>query len=215
MRVIECIQGEVQVEMVCEPMLQYGSTPAKWSVADTGAEGGYAFDASDGRTEFRLFSDVRMGIEGNRVHARHTMSEGERRFCAISWTEGLGGPRTAEQAEEYLNRTSHFWRGWLADGTYPDHPWRYHLERSALALKGLTFMPTGALVAAPTTSLARDAARGTQLGLPLLLDARRLVHALGSARARAGLGGRRLHPIRRGSRAQRGRLAADHVRDHR
>jgi GH15 family glucan-1,4-alpha-glucosidase len=152
-RVIECIQGEVQVEMVCEPMLQYGSTPAQWSVADTGSEGGYAFDASDGRTEFRLFSDVRMGIEGNRVHARHTMGEGERRFCAISWTEGLGGPRTVEQADEYLTRTSHFWRSWLADGTYPDHPWRYHLERSALALKGLTFMPTGALVAAPTTSL--------------------------------------------------------------
>jgi alpha,alpha-trehalase len=152
-RSIECIQGEVQVEMVCEPMLQYGSTPAQWSVADTGEEGGYAFDASDGRTEFRLFSDVRMGIEGNRVHARHTMGEGERRFCAISWTEELSGPRNADQADEYLNRTSHFWRSWLADGTYPDHPWRYHLERSALALKGLTFMPTGALVAAPTTSL--------------------------------------------------------------
>jgi hypothetical protein len=104
-RVIECIQGEVQVEMVCEPMLQYGSTPAQWSVADTGEEGGYAFDASDGRTEFRLFSDVRMGIEGNRVHARHTMREGERRFCAISWTEGLGGPRTADQADEYLTRS--------------------------------------------------------------------------------------------------------------
>ena len=152
-RMIECIQGQVQVEMVCEPKLEYGSTPAKWSAVDTGEEGGYAFDASDGRTEFRLFSDVRMGIEGNRVHARHTMAEGEKRFCAISWTEGLGGPRTVEQADEYLQRTSHFWRSWLADGTYPDHPWRHHLERSALTLKGLTFMPTGALVAAPTTSL--------------------------------------------------------------
>jgi GH15 family glucan-1,4-alpha-glucosidase len=41
----------------------------------------------------------------------------------------------------------------MADGTYPDHPWRTHLERSALVLKALTFMPTGALVAAATTSL--------------------------------------------------------------
>jgi len=55
--------------------------------------------------------------------------------------------------ELYVERTSHFWRTWLADGNYPDHPWRVHLERSALVLKGLTFMPTGALVAAPTTSL--------------------------------------------------------------
>jgi GH15 family glucan-1,4-alpha-glucosidase len=152
-RLIECVQGEVQVEIVCEPMLDYGRTPAKWTVVEPGEEDCDAVDATDGEKMFRLFSDVRMGIEGNRVHGRHTMREGERRFCALSWTEELGGPRTADQAEEYLNRTSHFWRGWVADGTYPEHPWRTHLERSALVLKGLTFMPTGALVAAPTTSL--------------------------------------------------------------
>jgi len=150
-RVIECAQGQVQVEMVCEPMLDYGSTPARWSVVED--EHGVALDAVGGETTFRLYSDMRMGIEGNRARARHTMSEGERRFCAISWTEQRGGPRTAAEAEEHLQRTGHFWRTWLAEGTYPDHPWRFHLQRSALALKGLTFMPTGALLAAPTTSL--------------------------------------------------------------
>ncbi|HST54634.1 MAG TPA: glycoside hydrolase family 15 protein [Solirubrobacteraceae bacterium] len=150
-RTVECIQGQVQVEMVCEPMLEYGSTPARWSVAED--EHGRALDATDGVTAFRLFSDMRMGIEGNRARARHTMTEGERCFCALSWTEELRGPRTVEQAEAHIERTSHFWRTWLADGNYPDHPWRLHLQRSALVLKGLTFMPTGALVAAPTTSL--------------------------------------------------------------
>jgi GH15 family glucan-1,4-alpha-glucosidase len=149
-RVIECIQGQVQVEMVCEPMLDYGATMARWAPVEDEPR---ALDAMNERTEFRLFSDMRMGIEGNRVHSRHTLVEGEKRFCAISWTEGLGGPRTVEQAEGHLDRTSHFWRTWLAEGTYPDHPWRLHLQRSALALKGLTFMPTGALVAAATTSL--------------------------------------------------------------
>ncbi|MGA2320691.1 MAG: glycoside hydrolase family 15 protein [Solirubrobacteraceae bacterium] len=152
-RMVECVQGQVPVEIVCEPMLDYGATPASWSVVEGGAEGTSAMDATDGVTAFRLFSDIRLGIEGNRVHGRHTMSEGEKRFCALSFTEARGGPRTVEQAEEYLERTGHFWRGWLAEGTYPDHPWRFHLQRSALALKGLTFMPTGALVAAPTTSL--------------------------------------------------------------
>jgi alpha,alpha-trehalase len=152
-RVVECIQGQVAIELVCEPMLNYGAEPAKWSVADSGAEGGNALDASDGSKSFRLFSDMRMGIEGNRVHGRHTMGEGEKCFCALSWTEQLGGPRTVEQAEQHLQRTSHFWRTWLAEGSFPDHAWRFHLQRSALALKGLTFMPTGALVAAPTTSL--------------------------------------------------------------
>ncbi|MET0810295.1 MAG: glycoside hydrolase family 15 protein, partial [Thermoleophilaceae bacterium] len=49
--------------------------------------------------------------------------------------------------------TAHHWQHWLARGRFPDHGWRRHLERSALTLKGLTFAPTGALVAAATTSL--------------------------------------------------------------
>jgi GH15 family glucan-1,4-alpha-glucosidase len=167
-RLIECMQGEVQVEIVCEPMLNYGSSPASWTIVQSGEDGACLVDCEpdaptemdatdevvpDDLTAIRLLSDIRMGIEGNRTHGRHTMSEGEKRFCAISWTEERGGPHTAEEAEEYLERTGHFWRTWLAEGTYPDHPWRYHLQRSALVLKGLTFMPTGALVAAPTTSL--------------------------------------------------------------
>jgi GH15 family glucan-1,4-alpha-glucosidase len=154
-RVIECMQGWVQMEMVCEPMLDYGATAASWSVVEEdGVDRAHnALDADGGETVFRLFSDMRVGIEGNRVHARHTLSEGEKRFCAMSWTEELGGPRTVEQAGAHLERTTHFWRTWLAEGTYPDHPWRLHLQRSALTLKGLTFMPTGALVAAATTSL--------------------------------------------------------------
>ncbi len=158
-RVIECIQGQVQVEVVCEPMLDYGATVARWSaVQEDPPQAGEAYhhqalDAENGRTVFRLFSDMRAGIEGNRVHARHTLQEGERCFCAMSWTEGLGGPRTVEQALEYLERTNRFWRTWLAEGNYPDHRWRMQLQRSALVLKGLTFMPTGALVAAATTSL--------------------------------------------------------------
>ncbi|HEX3392423.1 MAG TPA: glycoside hydrolase family 15 protein [Solirubrobacteraceae bacterium] len=150
-RLVECIQGQVQVEMVCEPMLDFGATVAEWSHSED--EHGHALDATDGETAFRLFSDTRMGIEGNRAHSRHTMNEGEKRFCAISWTEELRGPRTVEQAEARIDRTCHFWRTWLAEGNYPDHAWRAHLQRSALTLKGLTFMPTGALVAAPTTSL--------------------------------------------------------------
>ena len=150
-RIVECIQGQVQVEMVCEPMLDFGVTAAQWSHVED--EYGHGLDATNERTAFRLFSDTRMGIEGNRAHSRHTMAEGEKRFCALSWTKELRGPRTVEEAEARIDRTSHFWRTWLAEGNYPDHPWRAHLQRSALTLKGLTFMPTGALVAAPTTSL--------------------------------------------------------------
>jgi len=158
-RMIECLQGQVQMEIVCEPMLAYGEREATWEEVTGGPPGLSVLDASDGQGEgedamgVRLFSDIRMGIEGNRSHGRHTMVQGERRYCALSWTEERGGPESVEQAELRLDTTAQFWRSWLAEGSYPEHPWRGYLQRSALALKGLTFMPTGALLAAATTSL--------------------------------------------------------------
>ena len=72
----------------------------------------------------------------------------------MTWgDDDLGGPRSAPEALERLDSTEEFWRDWLRDGEFPDHPWRIHLQRSALVLKGLTYTPTGAIVAAPTTSL--------------------------------------------------------------
>ncbi|MET0785035.1 MAG: glycoside hydrolase family 15 protein, partial [Leifsonia flava] len=54
---------------------------------------------------------------------------------------------------ERLVWTAHHWQHWLDRGEFPDHPWRSDLQRSALTLKGLTYAPTGAIVAASTTSL--------------------------------------------------------------
>jgi GH15 family glucan-1,4-alpha-glucosidase len=150
-RTIECLQGEVPMEVVCTPMFDYGRKPARWTMVE--GERHHALDATDGKTTIRLLSDMRVGIEGPRAHARHTMREGERCFCALSWTEELGGPRIFEDAKDHIARTAHFWREWLAAGSYPDHPWRSYLQRSALVLKGLTYAPSGALVAALTTSL--------------------------------------------------------------
>jgi len=150
-RTIECVQGEVPVELICAPRFNYGRAAARWTPLAESPE--FALDATDGTTTVRLLSDMRMGVEGSTAHARHTMREGEKGFCALSWTEALGGPRTYDEALARIQRTCHYWREWLAAGTYPDHPWRGFLQRSALVLKGLTYAPTGALVAAPTTSL--------------------------------------------------------------
>jgi GH15 family glucan-1,4-alpha-glucosidase len=81
------------------------------------------------------------------------MKQGEVRFSALSWGPAPLPPESAEDCEARLQRTIDFWRRWLEGGSFPDHPWRDYLQRSALVLKGLTYGPTGALIAALTTSL--------------------------------------------------------------
>ena len=113
----------------------------------------HAADATGAGQTFRLLSDLALGIEGNRVRGRHVLQEGERAFVCMTWAEGLAGPRSVEDAEERMAATTRFWRGWLGRARIPDHRWRDPIQRSALAIKGLTYMPTGATVAALTTSL--------------------------------------------------------------
>jgi GH15 family glucan-1,4-alpha-glucosidase len=62
-------------------------------------------------------------------------------------------PESHEEAHRRLVFTADYWHEWLSHGNFPDHPWRTHLQRSALTLRGLIFAPTGAMIAAPTTSL--------------------------------------------------------------
>ncbi|MDQ1419421.1 MAG: alpha,alpha-trehalase [Acidimicrobiaceae bacterium] len=151
LRTVRCVNGEVQVVLDCEPRFDYGVRGAHWSHTELGYNQGVA--RSDGvEIELTLTTDMRIGFEGGRATARTLLKEGESRFCALSWTEH-GPPLTFQEAYGRLVWTAHHWQHWLARGNFPDHPWRRYLERSALTLKGLTFAPTGALVAAATTSL--------------------------------------------------------------
>jgi len=148
-RVAMCLDGEVEMELTCAPVFDYGRVPAQWSLSD--AE--HTADAAGADAVLRLRSDMAMGIEGDRVRARHTLGKGEQIFCSLSWAEELAGPGSLDEANERLANTAGFWRGWLDRARIPDHRWRDAIQRSALAIKGLTYMPTGATVAALTTSL--------------------------------------------------------------
>jgi GH15 family glucan-1,4-alpha-glucosidase len=148
-RTVECIDGEVEVELVCEPAFDYGRTPAEWKL-----DGGrHAADASGAGQTVRLRSDLALGVEGNRVRGRHVLRVGERAYCALSWAEELAAPADSDEAEARVAATNRFWRDWLDRARIPDHRFREAIQRSALAIKGLTYMPTGATVAALTTSL--------------------------------------------------------------
>jgi len=151
LRTVRCVNGEVEVVLACEPVYDYGLTPASWEYAGPGYHDGVAsFAGSD--LQLGLRTDLRLGFEGGRATARHRMKEGEQIYCALYWSEH---PPPQDFAEAYsrLVWTAHHWQHWLDGGAFPDHPWRQFLQRSALTLKGLTYAPTGALLAAATTSL--------------------------------------------------------------
>ena len=74
-------------------------------------------------------------------------------YCSLSWAEDLASVQDVEEANRRLDATTRYWRAWLGGARLPDHRWREQIQRSALAIKGLTYMPTGATVAALTTSL--------------------------------------------------------------
>jgi GH15 family glucan-1,4-alpha-glucosidase len=150
-RMIECVQGAVEVEMVCEPSFDYGAEPALWQ--ERGGDWSAAEVTCASGPTLRLHSDMRLGIEGSRARSRHTLVEGERRYVALGWSHGIDGPADLQDTAARIEATEHYWRGWLAGGRFPDHRWRSFLHRSALTLKGLTYAPTGATVAAATTSL--------------------------------------------------------------
>ena len=149
-RTVECLEGRVEVELICEPMFDYGRAQAEWTLVDGSR---HIADATQAGQTIRLHTDLALGIEGNRVRARHTLETGDKAFCALSWAEQLAGPADVDDAVARLAATTRFWRNWLGKARIPDHRWRDPIQRSALAVKGLTYMPTGATVAALTTSL--------------------------------------------------------------
>ena len=148
-RTVLCLDGKVEIELVCEPVFDYGRVPAEWELVGDR----HTADASGADVAIRLATDMALGIEGNRVRARHSLEQGEQLFCSLSWAEGLASPRDLDDANARIAATRRYWRGWLGAARLPDHRWRDPIQRSALAIKGLTYMPTGATVAAGTTSL--------------------------------------------------------------
>jgi alpha,alpha-trehalase len=149
-RTVRCLDGQVEIELVCEPIFDYGRTMAEWTLVDGSRQ---VADATGAGQTVRLATSMALGIEANRVRARHVLRAGEELWCALSWAEGLAVPSDVDDADRRLTATTRFWRTWLGRARFPDHRWRPHIQRSALVIKGLTYMPTGATVAALTTSL--------------------------------------------------------------
>jgi GH15 family glucan-1,4-alpha-glucosidase len=151
LRTVRCVNGTIDLVMECQPEFDYGRAHAVWRY--TGDHYGQVGAGPSGEeTQIRLTSDMNLGLEGPTAVARKRLRDGDEVFCALSWGDGAP-PEDFEDARVRLARTADYWHEWISRGDFPDHPWRTYLQRSALTLKGLIYAPTGALLAAGTSSL--------------------------------------------------------------
>jgi GH15 family glucan-1,4-alpha-glucosidase len=149
-RIAECIEGRVEVLVNTVPNFEYGAASGIWEYDGEGY-GSLVVRPPAGDPGLKMNSSVRLGNIGPRCYGRTTLERGDTAFVALSW--GSPPPTSVEEAQALLSATVTYWRDWLSTGKFPDHPWRTYMERSALTLKGLSYAPTGAIMAAATTSL--------------------------------------------------------------
>jgi alpha,alpha-trehalase len=149
-RVARCFEGSAIVDLSCDVRFDYGATAAGWE------DDGPIMRTRMGELELILTGDVDLETDGRAVTASRRLDQGESCYCCLSWGPEEP-PGSTDEAWEAIDETSRFWRTWIQAGKFPDHALTGHLQRSALTLKGLSYKPTGALLAAPTTSLPETA----------------------------------------------------------
>lgn len=151
LRVIECIDGEINLEMICAPRPDYARRMPR--LRDRGSLGIYY---EYGGRAFILRSEVPLKLSEDfaTVHATFRLRAGERRRVSAVYAEGEPAfiPPLGEAAEQRLRMTLDWWEAWAARCSYGG-PYRAAVVRSALCLKLMAYAPSGAVVAAPTTSL--------------------------------------------------------------
>jgi GH15 family glucan-1,4-alpha-glucosidase len=156
LRLVEGVGGEGEVEIGFRPAFDYarGETTvgAERDIGLAWKEGQYLSLASPG-LDLKFAPDVHAGL-----YARFRLRAGDRRWLVLTYGEDpdrvLELP-TAAQCDQQLARTTEYWRSWAAKCAYQG-PYREEVLRSALTLKLLTYEPTGAIIAAPTTSLPEE-----------------------------------------------------------
>jgi GH15 family glucan-1,4-alpha-glucosidase len=149
-RRIRCIKGAVKISLLCRPAFDYGRQAHETHLDANGA----VFSSTD--LTLALCATVPLRRDGQcGVAAEFQLEEGQAQVFILKAPETgciTPCPPTVEEADELFKATVRYWHKWLSACTYHGR-WREQVQRSALVLKLLTYEPTGAIVAAPTTSL--------------------------------------------------------------
>jgi len=197
-RIIECTHGELPITMILKATPQYAasSSTAHLLTANTGAvisggeqHLGLTIDGTHQFPSFSMFVEQDLEELTPAVIAQATLRKGERLLFALGVASTAQGARMlAEQQEAHqfdfeqaLAQTLRCWQTWAAQGTYQG-AFAELVQRSALVLKMMTYAPTGAIVAAPTTSLPEELGmvRNWDYRYTWLRDASFTLYAFGS-----------------------------------
>ncbi|MEV7187853.1 glycoside hydrolase family 15 protein [Kitasatospora sp. NPDC093102] len=153
-RIVEGVSGTVRMRSALRMRFSYGRV-VPWVHRVEQAEGGHRTVAVAGPDSVWLDGEAETYGRDLTTYADFTVGAGERIAFALTWQAShLDPPRTPD-AEQLLDATADFWHEWADQCTYQG-PYREAVIRSLITLKGLTYAPTGGIVAAPTTSLPED-----------------------------------------------------------
>jgi GH15 family glucan-1,4-alpha-glucosidase len=147
-RRVVCVRGSIPFRTRVAPRFDYGRQPHTVRMAGDVA----VFESA--QLSLGLTATVPLETDGQDARADFKLAEGESAVFALDQVGGEVTPRRCArtEAEEQFSSTVAYWRRWLSASKYRGR-WREMVHRSALTLKLLTYAPTGAIVAAPTTSL--------------------------------------------------------------
>jgi GH15 family glucan-1,4-alpha-glucosidase len=148
-RIVEGLEGEVQMEMLLDVRFGYGAN-SPWI---TPANEGFTFVSGPDAAVLRASFPMERSSRG--VSALFKVKKGQRVPLQFSWYASHLPAPPALDAEAELARTEKSWLAWSGRCKYQGR-WREPVMRSLLTLKALTYAPTGGIVAAPTTSLPEE-----------------------------------------------------------
>ena len=149
MRIVEGLRGRVPMQMELSLRPDYASIVPWLEPASDGVV------AIAGPDAFRLSTNLPLDIGNGAVRADFIALEGTRERLTLTWHLSYEEPPLVEDADSALARTEAWWREWSARCSYQGR-YRSEVITSLIALKAMTFETTGAVVAAPTTSLPED-----------------------------------------------------------
>jgi GH15 family glucan-1,4-alpha-glucosidase len=177
-RILQCTHGEVEFEVRCSPRFDYGTIVPHASLEEPHA--GFAHGGSDALS---VYCSAPMRVVDDGYEATGLLRAGDKVYAAVTHEQHHSHdaePLDASVLERRLRETVEYWQKWSANCTY-DGEYREGVLRSALTLKALTYAPSGALLAAATTSLPEmiGGVRNWDYRFTWIRDASFAVYALG------------------------------------